>query len=347
MYVCHKHRHFSSRFTGSDIDIESLGWAKKNVELNSDYSTYIKLLHTDDSSAFQRALLDYIHSESSILEIKGSKRQKNPEADSSGILDVVEDHYGNESGDEVVEGNNDTPLLLDLRNQLPITRFLISQYCRLIGDGNPVAAAAPPNPPSPTSARVHSSPSPSLLPCFTGPVRCAITASGIQDSKAATRLERAFMRNNAHLLKPFQTSIEQRSAKSDDRFSTISSGEAEHDTANDKNENQNENHKANGSPDEDVNERLFYTACMTNPPFYDEDEKVRRFPLFYFSAAFLYLLISIFFTAVQYSTSLTITPLTAYPCCTDCHFPSRCVHREQRGDAYFRRGGRVHSRHHR
>jgi hypothetical protein len=297
IYIYHKHRHFSSRFTGSDIDIESLGWAKKNVELNGDYSTYIRLLHTDDSSAFQRALRDYIHNESSILEVKGSKRQRVEEADSDDILEVVEDHDGNESGDEGVEGNNDTPLLLDLRNQLPITRFLISQYCRLISDGDPVAAAAPPNPPSPTSAPVQSSPSPSLLPCFTGPVRCAITASGIQEAEAATRLERAFMRNNAHLLKPLQTIIEQRSAKSDVRISTISSGEAEHDTANDKNENQNQ--KENGSPDEDINERLFYTACMTNPPFYDEDEKVRH--LFFSSTPFLYLSIFIFFT-LQYST---------------------------------------------
>jgi 23S rRNA A1618 N6-methylase RlmF len=78
------------------------------------------------------------------------------------------------------------------------------------------------------------------------------------------------MRNNAHLLKHLQASIEQRSAENDFRFSTVSSGEAEHDTLDDKNENQNEN----GSPDEDINERHFYTACMTNPPFYDEDEKV-------------------------------------------------------------------------
>jgi hypothetical protein len=273
IYIYHKRRHFSARFTGSDIDIESLGWAKKNVELNSDYSTYIRLLHTDDSSAFQRALLDYIHSESSILEVKGSKRWNEQEGDANDVLEVGGDHDGNESGDEGVEGNNDTPLLHDLRNHLPITRFLISNYCSLIGNGDPVTATAPPGPPS-TSAPVHSSQSLSLLPCFTGPVRCAITASGIQEAEAATRLEKAFMRNNAHLLKPLQASIEQRSAKNDVRFSTTSSGEAEHDTANNKNENENENQKENGSLDQDINEKLFYTACMTNPPFYDEDEKV-------------------------------------------------------------------------
>ena len=301
IYVYHKHHHFSSRFTGSDIDIESLGWAKKNVELNSDYSTYIKLLHTDDSGAFQRALLDYIHSESSILEVKVSKRQNVQEIDSDSVLDVVEDHDGNESGNEGVEGNNDTSPLLDLRNQPPITRFLISQYCSLIGNGDPVTATASPNSPAPTSAPVHSSQSLSLLPCFMGPVRCAITASGIQEAEAATRLERAFMRDNAHLLKPFQASIEQRSAENDVRFSTISS---EHNTADDtnknekekENENEKENKKKNGSPDDNINERLFYTACMTNPPFYDEDEKVRRFPLFFFSTPFLFLPIFIFFT---------------------------------------------------
>lgn len=304
IYVYHKHRHFSSRFTGSDIDIESLGWAKKNVELNSDYSTYIRLLHTDDSSAFQRALLDYIHSKSSILEIKGSKRQNVQEADSDDILEVVGDHDGNESGDEGVDGKNGTPLLHDLRNQQPIARFLISQYCSLIGDGDPISAFAHPNPSVHTSAPVHSSQSLSLLPCFTGPVRCAIMASGIQEAEAATRLESAFMRNNVHLLKPLQTSIEQHSTKNDFRFSNISSREAQHDTANDtsKNENENEidnekeNEKENDNQDKGMNERLFYTACMTNPPFYDEDEKVRHFTLVYFSTPFLYLPNFIFFT---------------------------------------------------
>ena len=313
----HKHRHFTSRFTGSDIDIESLSWAKKNVGLNSDYSTYIRLLHTEDSSAFQRALLNCIYSESSILEAKTSKRQNAQKSDSNDISDVVEDHDGNESEDEGVKGKNGTPLLHDLRNQQPITRFLISQYCSLIGDGDPISTSVPPNPPAPTSAPVQTSPSLSPLPCFTGPVRCAITASGIQEAEAATRLERAFMRNNAHLLKPLHASTEQRPAKNDVRFSPISSGEAEHDTADDtsKNENENENkienaneneiEKENDSQDKGFNERLFYTACMTNPPFYDEDEKVRRFPLFYFSAAFLYLPNFILLTtahAVQYST---------------------------------------------
>lgn len=273
-------------------------------------------------------MLDYIHSESSILEAKTSKRQNFQEDDSNDISDVVEDHDGNESGDEGMEGNNGIPLLHDSQNQLPITRFLISQYCSLIGNSDPISATAPPNPPAPINAPAHSSPSLSLLPSFTGPVRCAITASGIQGAEAAARLERAFTRNNAHLLKAFPASIEQHSAKNDVRFSAIPSGEAEHITADDKNKNESRNENENGGPDKDINEELFYTACMTNPPFYDEDEKVRRFPSFYCSTAFLYLPIFIFFTAVQYTTSLIITSLTAYPCCTDCHFPSCCVHRE-------------------
>jgi hypothetical protein len=289
----------SSRFTGSDIDIESLTWAKKNVDLNSDCSTHIRLLRTEDSSAFQRALLDYIHSESSVLEVKESKRRNTQEDEVNDSLDVVEENDGNESGDEGVEGNNGTPLQNDLQNQLPITQFLISQFCSHIGDGNQTSSSVPPIPPAPTPTPVDSSQSPSLLQCFTGPVRCAITASGIQEAEAATRLERAFVRNNAHLLYTLQSKKEQRSVKNGVRFSSINSKEAEQDTAEDTNENKYKDENKNKSQDEDIKERLFYTACMTNPPFYDEDEKVRCLPSFSKRAAFLCLPIFFFLSTLQ------------------------------------------------
>ena len=287
---------FSSRFTGSDIDGESLAWATKNVGLNGDYSTYIRLLLTEDCSVFQRALLDHITCESSILEFKVGNRQILQNGD---VINSADSELHDERDNDRDEGseklNEASKVPHDPRNQYPITRFLMSQYCSHMGIDMSISLSTPlPLPPPAAPAAVNSTPTQSLTfsPPFTGPVRSALMASGIRESEAVRRLERVFVCNNAHLhiLRSSKSSDEECSVPNEIRFDAITQRESNNGTADDhhmetekekkkekkkKKEKEKEKKESESAyRDQEIEEKLFYSACMTNPPFYDEVEKV-------------------------------------------------------------------------
>ena len=287
-------------FTGSDIDVESLSWATKNVALNSDYSNHIRLLLTEDCNELQRALLNYISSESSVLEFKVGKGQNVKYGEVITFPDSVENDDGNDDGDEGMEKQNRVSMLSDPRNHSPITRFLISQYCSHVGTDESISTSVR------TTATVRSPPSPlpSLTPPCTGPVRAALIASGIQEAVAVRRLERLFVRNNAHLLEHSEAREKECSGSKNGGCCAISRRESKHMTADDEHDNEKEENESE-CQDQDVDENFFYSACMTNPPFYDEDEKVRRFPSFYCCVAFFAPPDLNYFTVAKYNTVFT------------------------------------------
>lgn len=176
--------------------------------------------------------------------------------------------------------NDASKLPHDPSNQYPITRFLMSQYCRHMGIEksisnslplSPLAAAATVNCP-PTQFLSSSHP-------LTGPVRSALMASGIRESEAVTRLERVFVHNNSHLhfLQSSKSSRKECSAPNEFRFDAITQRETNYDTADDHSKEKEKEGEKEGEcacQDQEIEEKHFYSACMTNPPFYDEDEKV-------------------------------------------------------------------------
>ena len=274
---------FPTRFTGSDIDGESLAWATRNVGLNGDYSTYIRLILTEDCSVFQRVLLGHITSESSTMEFKVGNRQISQYGDViNSAVSVLHDERDNDRDEGSEKQNEASKLPHDPRNQYPITRFLMSQYCSNMNIEK--SLPTPLSPPPAAAAAVSSPPYQSLTFShpLTGPVRSALMASGIRESEAVIRLERAFVRNNAHLhiLPASESSDTECSVPNEIRSGATTQREIDYDTADDHHkviEEEKEKEEEVGESaceDQEIEEKLFYSACMTNPPFYDEDEKV-------------------------------------------------------------------------
>lgn len=275
-----------SRFSGSDIDADSLEWAQKNVKLNGNYSDYIDLYKTKNCEELQRALCTYSleveRALSLALEKKQSKAKTEAEAAAEGGVTVLTTSRAH--GQDNIEHSSCSPALGAYRNNV-ISQFLLT-------------SSQIPYKPSPFFPKVEA-PAPKNVR-LTGPVRSALMVSGSHTASIVRTLEQEFVDKNISsvcgLIDEVKTMTEPStpSAEHSAEYSVEHSAE----------------HSAEYSPEHSVGitdipiehynsyhrgetanrcmERLerseglgstggegsLYTAVMTNPPFYDDFEEV-------------------------------------------------------------------------
>lgn len=262
---------FYCRFSGSDIDAESLDWAQKNVKLNSNFADFIDLFKTEKCDELQIALSSYLlEREKSLSVCKEQSMKAEVEAEAVvTALDAPDDRRRD------ITGKPKRSPALDPNNK----NKLISQFLLLASQ--PPSAVSLQFPVSEDVAsknvRLH------------GPVRTALMMSGIRPTSVVRRLERAFVNShsapsdiradkvqitkNADAL--IEKDLDENSQKIFTGVSGICEGRfvSEHEkwlAESPENESQcGEGLECAGG------EGSLYSAVMTNPPFYDDFEEVK------------------------------------------------------------------------
>lgn len=269
------------RFSGSDIDAESLEWAQKNIKLNGNFSDYIDLYKTENCEELQSALCFYSleRGKASIFEKEQSKAKAEAEAEVE--VEVTALTTPSEQGQDDTEQPNRSSVLGANRVNNVITQCLLSS-------SHVPCIASPLLPESESEALVPRNVR--LL----GPVRSALMASGSHKARIVKRLEQEFGDENCSLLRSrvgglkvmMKMKADTLSAEHSEEYSEEHSPEHSlgitdiptERSNSDRGELSAEKCERGTQRSEGLGytggEGSLYTAVMTNPPFYDYSEQV-------------------------------------------------------------------------
>jgi hypothetical protein len=267
------------RFSGSDIDAESLEWALKNVKLNGNFSDFIDLYKTENCDELQGALFMFSLEQERALSLE--KEQSRAKTEQGVTAVATSDGRGQ---DNTVESNRSsdrsTALSANGVNN-GITRFLLS------------------------SGQVPCTPSPLLpagkppAPCVVqllGPVRSALMVSGSHRARTVRALEQEFVDNNSssvrnrldgvkimtkadiicteHAKDNYEEHSEEHSSKFSEGITDTPIEHSHSDRGKVAAEGCEIGSQSREGPVDTGREGSLYTAVMTNPPFYDNFEEV-------------------------------------------------------------------------
>jgi hypothetical protein len=271
------------RFSGSDIDAESLEWAQKNIKLNGNFSDYIDLYKTENCEELQSALCFYSveRGRASIFEKEQSKAKAEAEAEVEVEVEVTALPTPSEQGQDDTEQPNRSYVLGANRVNNVITQCLLSSSHVL---------CIP-------SLLLPESESEALVPRnvrLLGPVRSALMASGSHKARIVKTLEKEFVDENCSPLRSrvggFKVMMKMKADTLSAEHSVEYSEEhsPEHSLGitdipmerfnSDREELSAEKCERGTQRSEGLGytggEGSLYTAVMTNPPFYDYSEQV-------------------------------------------------------------------------
>lgn len=268
---------YYTRFSGSEIDADSLEWALKNVKLNGNYSDYIDLYKTKNCEELQRALYAYSLERERALSLASEKKQSKAkiEAEAEGGMTVLTTS-GTHGQDKNTENLDCSPARGAYRNNI-ISQFLLT-------------SSQTPCFPSPLFPEGEASAPKNVR--LMGPVRSALMVSGSHRASVVRILEQEFVDRNTPsacgiidgvmiMTEPdtlfAEHSVEHSAEYSSEHSIGIIDVPVEHFNSYHRRETANrcmEGLERSKGPGSTGGEGSLYTAVMTNPPFYDDFEEV-------------------------------------------------------------------------
>jgi hypothetical protein len=267
------------RFSGSDIDAESLEWAQKNVKLNGNFSDFIDLYKTENCEELQSALCTFSLEQERALSLEKELSIATAEA---GVIAVATS--GGRGQDNTVQSNrsSDRSTALSANGvSKGITQFLLSSG-QVPCTPSPLLPAG--KPPAPCKVR--------LL----GPVRSALMVSGSHKARIVRALEQEFVDNNSssvrnrldcvkmmtkadiisaeHAEDNYEEHSEEHSSKHSEGITDTPIEHSHSDRGNASAKGCEMGLQSREGPGYTGGEGSLYTAVMTNPPFYDDFDEV-------------------------------------------------------------------------